>query len=220
MSLKKQFSKSAPKAKVTFTLPTEAVNGAKKVALVGEWNNWNEEKAVPMKKFKNEYKAVVELGTGRNWEFRYLIDADKWENDWAADNYVPNPFGFDNSVVSLPASPAPAKKAAAPKKATAKKTVVKKTVAKKAPAKKVVADDLKKIEGIGPKIAGLLNDAGIVTFADLGKATKKTLTTILSDAGNRYKMHDPTSWPRQAKLAAKGDWTELQKLQDKLVGGK
>ncbi|MEZ4950862.1 MAG: 30S ribosomal protein S6 [Saprospiraceae bacterium] len=82
------------------------------------------------------------------------------------------------------------------------------------------ADDLKKIEGIGPKIAGLLNDAGILTFADLAGADVEKVKGILADAGSRYAMHDPTTWGQQAQLAADGKWDELKTLQDELQGGK
>ena len=80
--------------------------------------------------------------------------------------------------------------------------------------------DLTVIEGIGPKIASLLNKAGIKTFTDLSKAKVTTLKTVLADAGNRFKMHNPTSWPKQAKLAASNKWTALKTLQAKLNGGK
>jgi large subunit ribosomal protein L27 len=82
------------------------------------------------------------------------------------------------------------------------------------------ADDLKKIEGIGPKIAELLVEGGIVSFQDLADAQFETLKGILEAAGSRYTMHDPTTWPQQAALAAAGNWDELQVLQDKLDGGK
>ena len=100
------------------------------------------------------------------------------------------------------------------------KSVVGKTVAKKKAAPVAKPDDLKKIEGIGPKIAGLLNADGIKTFADLAKAKKTTLKAVLANAGPRFKMHDPGTWAQQAKLAAKGDWDKLTKLQDELKGGK
>lgn len=90
-------------------------------------------------------------------------------------------------------------------------------------AKKAAAtsgDDLKKVEGIGPKIESLLNDAGIFTFAELAVADVEKIREILEAAGNRYKVHDPGTWPTQAKLAAEGNWDELQKLQDELKGGK
>ncbi|MEM1121941.1 MAG: helix-hairpin-helix domain-containing protein [Bacteroidota bacterium] len=84
----------------------------------------------------------------------------------------------------------------------------------------VKPDDLKKIEGIGPKIAGILNESGIYTFANLSQTPVDRLKGILAAAGNRYKMHDPTSWPKQAALAAIGEWDELQQLQDALDGGR
>jgi len=87
-------------------------------------------------------------------------------------------------------------------------------------AKKAKKDDLKKIEGIGPKIAGLLNKANIVTFKDLSKTKISTLKKILDDAGSRYQMHDPSTWPKQSALANNGKWDELAKLQNNLKGGR
>lgn len=81
-------------------------------------------------------------------------------------------------------------------------------------------DDLKKVEGIGPKIEGLLNDAGINTFAALSNAKVQDLEKILNDAGPRYKMHDPKTWPKQGELASSGKWDELKEYQDFLQGGK
>ena len=96
----KKFLKSKPVCKATFTLPTEAVQGAKKVVLVGDVNDWDAEAGIKMKKQKNVYKTTVELETGKEYEFRYLLDGETWENDWAADKYVATPFGVENSVVS------------------------------------------------------------------------------------------------------------------------
>ena len=84
----------------------------------------------------------------------------------------------------------------------------------------VYKDNLKKIEGIGPKIEQLLYKAGIFTFQDLSNSKKSTLSNILLNAGNRYKMHDPSTWAEQADLAANGDWEKLKILQDELDGGK
>lgn len=84
----------------------------------------------------------------------------------------------------------------------------------------VEPDDLTKIEGIGPKVQGLLNEAGIKTFAELAAKTPEELDAILDAAGSIYKAMDETSWPRQAALAADGKWEELDKLQDELVGGR
>jgi predicted flap endonuclease-1-like 5' DNA nuclease len=79
-------------------------------------------------------------------------------------------------------------------------------------------DDLKRIEGIGPKISGVLAAAGIQTFGQLADADVGRLQQTLTDAG--MTLADPASWPEQARLAAAGDWTALQKLQDELQGGR
>ena len=81
------------------------------------------------------------------------------------------------------------------------------------------ADDLTKIEGIGPKISGLFIAAGITTFAELAKTPVSTLSDILHKAGSRYASHNPGTWPEQAQLAADGKWDELKALQVALDGG-
>ena len=221
--LKKQYQKNT--CKVTFTLPTEAIE-AKDVRVLGEFNNWNWENGIKMKAVKGEFKAVAELPAGQH-QFRYMAANGAWENDFAADAYIASPYtNVDNSVVFVDeVSDVPAKKVVA-KKTVAKK--VTKPVAKKATAKKIVAkkatkakaDNLTKIEGIGPKIASLLIADGIVTFLDLSKAKLTQLETVLKNAGPRFKMHKPTTWAEQATIAAKGNWAELKKLQDVLDGGK
>lgn len=242
--LTKQYLKNKPVCKVTFTLPKEAAEGAQEVRILGDFNGWSWEKGTPMKAGRKEYKATLELETGKTYQFRYMIDQQRWENDHAADAYAPNEFGEENSVVIIAATPAPEKKATTTKKAPApakkeSKTPAKKTAKapsrkaattpapkgatpKRAPSGKIVppADDLKRIEGIGPKIEKLFHDAGITTYAGLAKASKATLTGILSSAGPRFSMHDPGTWKQQAKLADKGEWEKLAKLQDELKGGK
>lgn len=81
-------------------------------------------------------------------------------------------------------------------------------------------DDLKKIEGIGPKIADLLVEAGIVTFAQLAASTPESISEILEKAGPKYNIHNPATWPAQSQLAADGKWDELKTLQDELIGGR
>jgi small subunit ribosomal protein S1 len=92
--------------------------------------------------------------------------------------------------------------------------------APKAKAKTAKGDDLKKVEGIGPKIEELFNNAGIFTFAELEAAPVDKLKEILHEAGARYQMHDPTSWPEQAGMAAKGEWDALKEWQDTHKAGK
>jgi predicted flap endonuclease-1-like 5' DNA nuclease len=82
------------------------------------------------------------------------------------------------------------------------------------------SDDLKKIEGIGPKIMELLNNAGIFTFKQLADVDAAKIKTILADAGSRFTAHDPTTWPAQAQIAADGDWAKLKLWQSELDGGK
>jgi large subunit ribosomal protein L27 len=82
------------------------------------------------------------------------------------------------------------------------------------------ADDLKKVEGIGPKIEQLLHEGGIVTFTDLAAASLETLQGILDAAGSRYAIHNPGTWAAQADMAAKGEWAALKVWQDELNGGK
>ena len=83
----------------------------------------------------------------------------------------------------------------------------------------VVADDLTKIEGIGPKIAGLMKESGVATFAAMSETSVERLQEILKTADFRV-LAKPATWPDQAKLAANGDWEALQKLQDELDGGR
>ena len=79
-------------------------------------------------------------------------------------------------------------------------------------------DNLRRIEGIGPKFSQLLQQAGIQTFAQLAAADVDRLTQVLKDAGAPFA--DPTTWPEQAALAAEERWDALQALQDELQGGR
>jgi len=107
------------------------------------------------------------------------------------------------------------------KKAAAPKSTPAPAAPKAQAAPKVAAsDDFTKIEGIGPKISGLISAAGISTFAELGTTSVDKLKTILAEAGARYASHNPTTWPQQSAMAAEGKWDELKKWQDELDGGK
>jgi large subunit ribosomal protein L27 len=88
-----------------------------------------------------------------------------------------------------------------------------------APAVAAEGDDLKKIEGVGPKIAEIFNAAGINTYAELAATSVEKLSEILAEAGSRYASKNPGTWPEQAKLAAEGNWEVLKDLQEKLKGG-
>ena len=81
-------------------------------------------------------------------------------------------------------------------------------------------DNLKRIEGIGPRIESILNSAGITTFRALSNTPVERLREILNAAELRGSFGDPTSWPEQARLAAEGMWDQLKTLQDGLKGGR
>ncbi len=81
-------------------------------------------------------------------------------------------------------------------------------------------DNLQIVEGIGPKIEKLLKEAGITTWAGLAEKTAEELNDILAAAGSRYQMHNPESWPKQAKLAANDKWKELIVFQQFLDAGR
>jgi len=101
MSFKKQLLKSKPICKVSFRLDAADAAGANTVQLLGDFNNWDKS-AEPMTKLKsNDFTAVLELETGKDYQFRYYIDGSIWKNDPQADYFAANSFGEENSVVSV-----------------------------------------------------------------------------------------------------------------------
>jgi predicted flap endonuclease-1-like 5' DNA nuclease len=118
-----------------------------------------------------------------------------------------------NKKVIVPATPA----YVAPVVAAVAAPIVETFVA---PIIPVVPNDLKIVEGIGPKIEELLNNEGILTFAQLADTAAERVKEILVAAGSRFQMHDPTTWPAQSKMAAEGRFDELKVWQDELNKGK
>lgn len=94
--LNKKFTPKRTICKVTFSVPSEIVN--KEVALVGDFNNWDTTSTLLIKK-DGEFITEVRLKPESEYKFKYLIDGEKWENDYKADAYVPNVFGTEDSVV-------------------------------------------------------------------------------------------------------------------------
>ena len=97
---------------------------------------------------------------------------------------------------------------------------VEKLLIKMGVLKKWKKDDLTAVEGIGPKISGLLKDEGIDTWRKLANTQVSTIQSILDAAGKRYKLADPSTWPKQAEMAADGRWDDLDEYQDFLQAGK
>ena len=103
MSLTKKFLKSKPVCKVTFKVDPEIVQDAKKVMLAGEFNKWSTGKKAEMKKLKSgAFTATVDLETGKEYAFRYVVDGKKWINEPEADKFAPSGVSYEeNSVVVL-----------------------------------------------------------------------------------------------------------------------
>lgn len=146
-------------------------------------------------------------------------------------NYVASPYKEESGVIleddvltvaknlSKASKPAPKKEAKEEVKEEAPKAAKKATAAAKAPVTKG-ADKLNKIEGIGPKIASVLTEAGVDSFAVLATKSPEDIRAILDAAEGNFKAHDPGTWPKQAEMAAAGNWDELKAWQDELNGGK
>jgi len=199
MALVKQLERKGSHTLVTFTIGDQKPVTSSPIFVLGDFNNWQtNDTAFQMEKEGGSYVKSLKLENGKRYEFRYLSESSGWFNDEAADDYAPSPFaGIENGVIDL--STVPKKKKA---------------------VKKTKKNDLKKIEGIGPKIASILTENGVDTFKKLSEASVSVLEEILLKAGPRYKMHKPNSWPKQALLAYEDKWEELKTLQDKLHRGK
>jgi 1,4-alpha-glucan branching enzyme len=95
--LTKDYTKTGRSCRVTFELPAEVQ--AEDVTLVGEFNDWDRG-ATRMKRRKDgSFTKTISLKPGKEYRFRYLLDGDRWVNDYAADRYLPNNHGTDDSVV-------------------------------------------------------------------------------------------------------------------------
>jgi 1,4-alpha-glucan branching enzyme len=97
--LKKNYSKTGSSCRVTFKLPADV--GAETVHLCGEFNEWSPTKH-PMKKLKDgSFSISVSLDSEQSYRFRYLLDNERWENDWDADAYVANQYGTEDSLITI-----------------------------------------------------------------------------------------------------------------------
>lgn len=197
--------------KVRFTLPASNISDAAECILVGEFNNWNPGEGIVLQREEDgSMKAELELAGGREYQYRYLLSNGRWVND-DGEKVVTDVYGYsvENCIIRVPETSQKTRpvKATKPKAAAKTKT-------------EIIKDDLTKVEGIGKKIEALLNKSGISSYKQLSKSTVKKLKQILEEAGSKYSMHNPGTWPKQAKLAADGKWDELDALQQELNGGK
>ena len=184
-----------------------------------------------------KFHPGLNVGMGKDHTLYALIDGEVTFKKKRLNRTFVNILPIGETADAAPKSKPAPKKAAAPKEATPAEAIEAKapespkaevapvvTAAEEkvpeAPKSDSKPDDLKKIEGVGPKIAEVLANAGFSSFALLAKADPEKIKEALLEAGPRYKMHDPTTWPQQAALAEAGEWDKLQELQDRLDGGK
>jgi predicted flap endonuclease-1-like 5' DNA nuclease len=207
------------KTKITFTLPAANIIGADACVLLGEFNNWNLEEGIYLSRQPDgSMTAEVELVVGKSYQYRYLLSNGRWVND-NGEKVVSEMSGYpvENCIIRVPEitrntidekSKALKPKAGKPKAAAKPKPVV------------VVKEDLTMIEGIGRKIEALLYKNKIYNYRQLSKTTIKSLKEILEAGGSKFSIHNPGNWPKQAKLAAEGNFEDLELLKKHLKGGK
>ena len=99
--LEKKYLRQGAVCSVTFVLPKAAAPDAGSVCILGEFNNWSADAHPLAKREEGDFVITLELEAGRAYRFRYVIDGWKFENDWFADRYEPNPYGGEDSVVDV-----------------------------------------------------------------------------------------------------------------------
>lgn len=208
--------------KIIFTLPASNIIGAGDCVLLGEFNNWDASEGIYLQKQADgSMTAEIELAAGKDYQYRYLLSNGRWIND-DREKITSEMSGYpvENCIVRVPEIENKTKEVK-PKSVKAK-TVKPKAAAHSALRAKVVVvkHDLTKIEGVGKKIEALLHKNNINSYSQLSKASIKTIKEILDAAGSKFSMHNPATWPKQAKLAAAAKWEELELLQEQLIGGK
>lgn len=136
MSLKKTFSSDGKKCTVVFTLNAEAAAGSEKVYLAGDFNSWDKT-SIPMKKGPDgSFSVKKQLDTNMEYQFRYCLDGNRWENDWKADKYVRSEIANDDNSVVDTTVPKAEKTAKKPTSKGVTKSTDKKPAAKKCASKK------------------------------------------------------------------------------------
>ena len=174
--------------KVSFKLPAECVADAASGVLVGEFNDWNPEEGIYLKK-QDDGSMVAELAltAGKTYEYRYLLSDGRWVND---NNATKSSDVYGNAVENCIIDVTETIKKAVETKPKVVKDLKDQPI--------VVSDDLTKIEGVNKKVESLLVKENIKTYKDLAKATIKKLQLILDGAGSKFSIINPATWPKQA----------------------
>jgi len=97
--LKKNYTKTGKLCRVTFELPPDV--SARKASLCGEFNSWSTQSHPMKRRLDGGFSTTLTLPAGREYRFRFLLDGERWENSWQADDYRPNEFGTEDSVIRV-----------------------------------------------------------------------------------------------------------------------
>ena len=102
MAFEKKYLKTKPICKVKFIAPKELTKGAKSLCIAGDFNNWDQNKNELKKQKDGTYATTIDLPKDGEYQYRFIIDGERWENDYSADKYVPSNIGSEeNSVVVI-----------------------------------------------------------------------------------------------------------------------
>ena len=195
----KQYSKTKPVCKVTFSVPVVQAGAQADLRVLGDFNQWNWEQALQLTPGKEAYQGALELAAGQSYEFRYLADGQRWLNEEAADGYVATPYFSHNCLLQLEApAVAPAATAKQPKAAPAR---AKQPAAKAAPAESAPARPAARLVETKPSapaqppvvnrlFSGFLLQAGVFSSAQRAEElhAKLTLSGVPSTLETRVQV--------------------------------
>lgn len=99
--IKKKYTRDPGFCTVTFIVGLDQATGHSSYNLVGDFNNWSKTENPLKKKKDGSFETTIMLGSGREYQFRYLVDGLGWDNDWNADKYIQNPYGNEENSVIL-----------------------------------------------------------------------------------------------------------------------
>lgn len=155
--------------------------------------------------------ADLKLWQDKNAKLQADLDACNGKLTMASTAAAASTVVAASSLTASAPDPEPPKETTIPFDAAAAKAALGKTIKE---------DDLKAVEGIGPKISEMFNTAGVTTWKALSETAVARCQEILDGGGERYRVHNPGSWPMQAKMCSEGKWAELAKWQDEHDHGK
>lgn len=184
MSIIKSYNNTTEKYLVTFELPIEDSLLDKEIRLVGDFNDWSWEQALPLKKHDNKFKVDIELSPSKKYEYRYLVNNQFWVNDNIADSYAPSPCDDVNNCVLVLGDPNV------------------KSIANSSKGRTRVID-FTKIEGIDMDTKIALNDADIKTYYQLANANIETLANLCSDHHTNDTFQN---WKNHAGHLDQNEW--------------